>query len=72
VLPALAGVVHDGQAADYQHHHREDDQHGGFHCGLATAGPKPSPVAEFSPFKNEPAVNAVNTAEAPNRRRSLA
>lgn len=41
MLPALAGVVHDRQsAADYEHHYREDDQQGGFHCDLATAGPK--------------------------------
>jgi hypothetical protein len=41
VLPAFAGVVHDRQsAADYEHHYREDDQYGGFHCDLATAGPK--------------------------------
>jgi hypothetical protein len=41
VLPALAGVVHDRQsAADYEYRHSENDQYGGFHCDLATAGPK--------------------------------
>jgi len=40
VLPALAGVVHDRQSADYEHRHGKDDQYGGFHCDLAAAGPK--------------------------------
>ena len=40
VLPALADVVHDRQGADYEHRHGKDDQYGGFHCDLATAGPK--------------------------------
>jgi hypothetical protein len=38
-----------------------------FIVDLATAGPKPF-RAEFSSFKNEPAVNALNTAKASNRR----
>jgi hypothetical protein len=41
VLPAFAGVVHDRQsAADYEYRHSKDNQYGGFHCDLATAGPK--------------------------------
>jgi hypothetical protein len=41
VLPAFAGVVHDRQsAADCEYRHSEDNQYGGFHCDLATAGPK--------------------------------
>jgi hypothetical protein len=50
VMAALAGAVHDRQgAACTEHNHREDDQQGGLHGDLATAGP-PEP-AELSWFK---------------------
>jgi hypothetical protein len=52
VLPALAGVVHDRQNPD-QHRHGEDDQYGGFHCDLATAGPTPTDL-DSSWFKMNP------------------
>lgn len=57
VLPALAGVVHDSQSADYEHRHSEDDQYGGFHCDLATAGPNTYRLLFFV-VQNEPTVNA--------------
>jgi hypothetical protein len=41
MLAALAGIVHDRQSPD-QHRHAEDDQYGGLHCDLATAGPTPT------------------------------
>jgi hypothetical protein len=31
VQPALAGVVHDSQSADYEHRYGKADQYGGFH-----------------------------------------
>jgi len=56
VLPALAGVVHDSQSADYEHRYGEDDQYRGFHCDLATAGPK-AYRPRFFAVQNEPTVN---------------
>ena len=57
VLRALAGVVHGRQSADYEHRHGEDNQYGGFHCDLATAGPN-TYRHDFSGFQNEPKMNA--------------
>jgi hypothetical protein len=42
VLPALAGGIHDRQSADYEDRRGEENQYGGFHCDLATAGPTPT------------------------------
>jgi hypothetical protein len=53
MLADLAGVVHDRQSPDYEHRHGEDDQYGGFHCGLATAGPN-TYRPRFSWFKMNP------------------
>ena len=53
MLAGLAGVVHDRQGPDYEHRHGEDDQYGGFHCDLATAGPTPTDP-DFSWFKMNP------------------
>lgn len=53
MLRALAGVVHDRQSPDYEHRQGEDDQYGGFHCDLATAGPN-TYQPEFSRFKMNP------------------
>jgi hypothetical protein len=47
MLAALAGLVHGRQSADYEYRHSENDQYGGFHCGLATASPN-LPILRFS------------------------
>ena len=57
MLADLAGVVHDRQSPDYEHRHGEDDQYGGFHCDLATAGPN-TYQPRFFVVQNEPTVNA--------------
>jgi hypothetical protein len=54
---ALAGVIHDRQSAEYEQRHSEDDQYGGFHCDLATAGPN-TYRSRFYVVQNEPTVNA--------------
>ena len=52
-MPALAGIVHDRQSAAYEHRHGKDDQYGGFHCDLVTAGPNTYQL-DFSWFKMNP------------------
>jgi hypothetical protein len=57
--PALAGIIQNRQNADYEHRHGEDDQYGGFHCNLATAGLPNTYRSRFFVVQNEPAVNSV-------------
>jgi hypothetical protein len=59
VLSALAGIIQNRQNADYEHRHGEDDQYGGFHCDLATAGLPNTYRSRFFVVQNEPAVNSV-------------
>jgi hypothetical protein len=55
VMAALAGVVHDRQAAACtEHDHRENDQQVGLHWNLATAAPDKS---KFNRGSNEPRMN---------------
>jgi hypothetical protein len=59
VLRALAGIIQNRQNADYEHRYGEDDQYGGFHCDLATAGLPNTYRSRFFVVQNEPAVNSV-------------
>ena len=63
MLRALAGIVHDRQSPDHEHRQGEDDQNGGFHCDLATAGPNPN-------FRGSKRTHGERTArgQASNRR----
>jgi hypothetical protein len=62
VLRAFTGVVHDRQRADYDYRQGEEDQYGGFHCDLATAGPNTF-QRQFLRSQNEPTMNAQDGIE---------
>ncbi len=48
MMAALARVVHNRQgAADPEHNRRENNQQGGLHGDLATAGPRTYPVVQI-------------------------
>ncbi len=58
-MAALARVVHNRQgAADPEHNRRENNQQGGLHSDLATAGPPNLPSRPNYRSSNEPTVNA--------------
>ena len=62
VMAALARVVHNRQgAADPEHNRRENNQQGGLHGDLATAGPPNLPRRSNYRGSNEPTVNAPTT-----------
>lgn len=44
--PLLQALFITARPADY-HRHREDDQYGGFHCDLGTAGPQSLAIPIF-------------------------
>ena len=59
MMAALARVVHNRQgAADPEHNRRENNQQGGLHGDLATAGPPNLPRRRNYRGSNEPTVNA--------------
>jgi hypothetical protein len=61
-MAALARVVHNRQgAADPEHNRRENNQQGGLHGDLATAGPPNLPRRQNYRGSNEPTVNARGT-----------
>ncbi len=59
MMAALARVVHNRQgAADSDDNRRENNQQGGLHGDLATAGPPNLPSRPIYRSSNEPTVNA--------------
>jgi hypothetical protein len=59
VMAALARVVHNREgAADPEHNRRENNQQGGLHGDLATAGPPNLPRRPNYRGSNEPTVSA--------------
>jgi hypothetical protein len=64
MMAALAGVVHNGQGASgHKHNGGDDNQQGGFHRDLATAGP-PNPFKpQINRSSNERAMNKLKRTE---------
>ncbi len=74
MMAALARVVHNRQgAADPEHNRRENNQQGGLHGDLATAGPPNLPHRPNYRGSNEPTVNArhLQANGAPHQPRQL-
>jgi hypothetical protein len=73
-MAALAGVVHNRKAAsDREHNSRENNQQGGFHCDLTTAGPAPFFEPNTIIFHFEPGIRALaRLRKMPEARLALA
>ena len=57
-MSALARVVHDREgAAGHKHNGGKDNEDGGFHCDLATAGPPTPLIAQINRASHERTVN---------------